>query len=354
MDNRLIIHRISRMLVSGGIEALDFEPGVNVIVGPANSGKTTWLRMLDFLMGDNNSAAGLFDEEIIRKYAGVATELEVSEQRVVIERRWSADGGRSQMTVDGKPFPANGLQEWLLEGLGIPTVRYPQGNLYSDRTWSTLSWRSLLRHIYRRQDFWSDLVPRQPDSERHACLLQFLGVAQHLFSDEYALLIEKRRRIAQLQARKDSFVETLNQISADLVVDASLSVGITSQSIAAARERLMHEILELVGRRDALLTKIRNETAEPGGQLGELLNQRLTLLRQRDDFTSEIESVEARLRELAQYRSLIEKERDRLTRAEVAAAAFEDIRITHCPACDQSVEDRPRTVGPMLSLRTGN
>jgi hypothetical protein len=188
MAHRLIIHQIIRTLSSGGTETLDFEPGVNVIVGPANSGKTTWLRMLDFLMGDGDSAAALFDDEIVRKYRSVGAQLHVGERTILVERRWIADGSRSQVLLDGARFKVGDLQQLLLGGLQIPVLQYPQGNAYADRTWSALGWRSLLRHIYRRQEFWGSLVPQQPDSEQHACVLQFLGIAEYLLSDEYASL----------------------------------------------------------------------------------------------------------------------------------------------------------------------
>ena len=64
-------------------------------------------------------------------------------------------------------------------------------------------WRSLYRHMYRRQSFWGDIADRQPESEQHACILQFCGIAEKLFSEEYGRLIEKQKRIVELQAQKE-------------------------------------------------------------------------------------------------------------------------------------------------------
>jgi hypothetical protein len=350
MAHRLLIHQIIRTLSSGGTETLDFEPGVNVIVGPANSGKTTWLRMLDFLMGDSDSAATLFDDEIVRKYRAVGAQLRVGERKVLVERRWVADGSRSQMLLDGARFNVGDFQQLLLNGLQIPVLQYPQGNVYTDRTWSTLGWRSLLRHIYRRQEFWGGLVPQQPESEQHACLLQFLGIAEYLFSDEYAKLVDLKRQIARLQARKDSFMETVHEISPNLLADPGLSVGVTTQSILAAQERLDQEVRNLVQQRNELLLKLRDRSAEPGGQLARLLEQRAELLRRHGDLGRDIESSDKRLGELQQYESALQQERDRLERTEAAAAVFEDLRITNCPACDQSLDDRRRTTSEICFL----
>ena len=139
MTHRLIIDQIFRTLSSGGTETLDFKPGVNVIVGPANSGKTTWLRMLDFLMGDSDSAATLFDDGIVRKYRSVGARLRVGQRTIEVERRWIADGSRSQMLLDGARFNVGDFQQLLLDELQIPILQYPQGNEYADRTWSTLA-----------------------------------------------------------------------------------------------------------------------------------------------------------------------------------------------------------------------
>jgi hypothetical protein len=48
----LSISRLERRFATGNVEELSFEPGVNVLVGRPNTGKTKWLQTLDFLLGD--------------------------------------------------------------------------------------------------------------------------------------------------------------------------------------------------------------------------------------------------------------------------------------------------------------
>ena len=48
----LSISRLERRLSIGNTEELTFVPGVNVLVGRPNTGKTKWLQTLDFLLGD--------------------------------------------------------------------------------------------------------------------------------------------------------------------------------------------------------------------------------------------------------------------------------------------------------------
>lgn len=44
----LIIKQLSRSPKTGDFDELNFEPGVNVLVGQPNTGKTQWLRMFNF------------------------------------------------------------------------------------------------------------------------------------------------------------------------------------------------------------------------------------------------------------------------------------------------------------------
>jgi predicted nucleic acid-binding Zn-ribbon protein len=267
----------------------------------------------------------------------------LGDQTVRLEREWNEDGRRSKMLLNGERFPVSEVQALFLEKLGIPVLRYPQGNVTtSDRTWPSLGWRSLLRHIYRRQDFWGDLVPQQPESEQHACVLQFLGIAEHLFPDELSELVDKQKFITRLQAKKDHFVEVMHQVAPGIVDDQNVSAGLSAQSIQAASARVQMEINELINVRAELLTDVRNRTAPPSSQLAKLTDEQAAIFHQRNNLLTALDQATDRGRELEQYRSSLTQELDRLDRAQTAASIFGDIKITHCPACDQSVERGPR------------
>src|SRR4051812_36668913 len=136
MSRRLFIAKLERTTADGQIESLEFEPGVNVIVGPQNAGKSTWLRMLDYLMGETESVAEKFDQVIVRKYRSVSATVHFEDEVAVLERQWGEDGRRSQMTLNGERFAVSDAQTLFLCRLGIPILRYPQGNvLASERTW---------------------------------------------------------------------------------------------------------------------------------------------------------------------------------------------------------------------------
>jgi hypothetical protein len=346
MSQRLAIEKLSRTVTSGETESIQFEPGVNVIVGPQNAGKSTWLQMFDYLMGETESVIGKFDQILVDKYRSVASTMTLGDETVVLERQWIEGGRLSRMALNGQPFPGADIQKYFLEHLGIPILRYPQGNVFtSERTWPTLGWRSLLRHIYRRQGCWGDLVPQQPESEQHACILQFLGLAEHLFAHDLALLVDKQKQITRLQNRKDYFVELMNQIAPDLIGNQDISVGITAQSIETACTRVQQEINGLITSRIELLSRVRDQIAAPHSELTVLMEERTLALNRLNSLRATVAELDDRGRDLDLYRTNLQQEVERLDRAGTAADIFDDLRVTHCPACDQSVETRSRPHG---------
>lgn len=341
MTARLIIEQIGRTRADGKIEKIEFKEGVNAIVGPQNTGKSTWLRMLDFVMGESDSAKENFSDVIVQKYRSISALLRFGSEIVELERQWSEDGSRSHIRLNGERINADDVQALFLDRLGIPQLRYPQGNvLGSDRAWPTLGWRSLLRHIYRRQDYWSDLVPSQPESEQHACMLQFLGLAEHLFSSDLSTLTDKQKRLARLEIRQQYFRELMQRLLPDLMGDPDLSSGITADAVGKAVARIEAELRQLAERRTVLVAEVRDQAHSPDGELGRILEERSLVLHRKERARGELAAIDDRVTELDEYRNSLQREAQRLDRADAAADVLEDIKITHCPACDQSVEER--------------
>ena len=185
----LSIGRVERRLWTGNTEAISFEPGVNLLIGKPNTGKTQWLKIIDFLLGDPDAFENRFDEVLSEKYEAASAEVVVGSETLLVERRWRESGMKAKVIIDGEVIDAVDFQHRLMARLGIPILHYPKGNPQSGQTWPELSLRSLLRHIHRRQGFWSDLADKQPEGEQLVCLLQFGGVAESIYSDEYGDLI---------------------------------------------------------------------------------------------------------------------------------------------------------------------
>ncbi|MFO1043284.1 MAG: hypothetical protein U0941_15935 [Planctomycetaceae bacterium] len=343
---RLVVKEIYRTPETGPEDRLEFKEGVNVIVGPPNTGKTKWLQMLDYVLGNDGVPEDVFGEDVAEKYDTITARLVVSGEELEVQRRWKESGAKGKVFVNGEPSAIKDFLHDLLARLSIPVLHYPQGNPLGQRTWPELGWRSLYRHMYRRQNMWSDIADKQPESEQHASILQFVGLAETLFSEEYGKLIEKQKKIIELQASKDQYMAILTDVSKQLLTAEELGVGLSPQSIDAARQRTQAEIATLNQRREQLLASLTQSVAsQEGASTGiDDLAERLSLLQFRqDELLSAQKRTVSRLSEMTAYRVSIQEELGRLERAQKAGMVLADLKVTHCPACDRPIQSSPHT-----------
>jgi sugar lactone lactonase YvrE len=353
----LIIERLCRSPSQGPEDNLVFGAGVNVIVGAPNTGKSKWLRMLDYLMGDDGKPEDIF-EELYEKYDSASASCKIADEPLTIERRWKEAGVKTKVFVDGEGMPVKEFRGLLMERLGIPVVHYPQGNPYGPRSWPELGWRSLFRHVYRRQLMWSDLADQQPESEQHACLLQFLGIAQYLFSHQYANLVSKEKKIQELQMSREQFLGMMEEVTREILADKAVGVALTPDSIAAAERRIQEEIKEKQQKRGELIAETINAaTAAPGPLQGkrdmmEQMSQDLIRLRtEQEAIISGLRKTQDRLSESRGFRVALTDELARMERAREAGKILPDLQITHCPACDREIEQKEESSHCFLCKR---
>ena len=342
----LRILKIERRKTVGQPEELLFDQGVNVLVGRPNTGKTRWLQTLDYLLGDSGSSPFEADEDehLAVIYSAASVTLRIADETLYVERKWNEAGAKSKVFVNGVPIGAQEFQHLLLEKLNIPLLHFPKGNPYSGQTWPELSFRTLLRHIYRRQRFWADIADLQPEGEQHACLLQFLGLAQNVFSDEYGELIRLRSEASKLKARREQYEATLHQLVGDVLIDPDLKGAVTLPRVLEAEKRLGEQAVHLRERRIGILEGVRANVLPPTsrGRSAELGEKRATLIVGLEELRKRAAGVSERTIEIRTYKETLSKEIDRLNRVTDAGELLADLRVTHCPACDQTVSDRSR------------
>ncbi len=337
----LSVRRIERRLSTGGTEDLRFEPCVNLIVGAPNTGKTKWLQTLDYLLGDpgEHPFEGATEEGLADKYDAAGADLAIGEDSVWIERRWRERGARAKVFVNGESMAVHDFQQSLAQRLGVPLLHYPRGNPMSGQTWPELSFRMLLRHIYRQQRFWGGIADQQPESEQHACILQFLGLAERLFTEEYGNLVRLKMEVERLKARGDQYQQTLDELARDVLSEPGLSLSANVTTVRDAADRLTRQIEALREQRSALISGARDQVVPPeqSGHVQQQSEMRATILVALEELRRRAKATAEQLDEVARYRAEIGDELDRMTRTEDAAAILADLRITHCPACDQPV-----------------
>lgn len=338
----LSVSSVDRRLASGNVETLEFEAGVNVFVGPPNTGKTKWLQTLDFLLGDPgaNPYESADAEGLAEKYEAAGAWLQIGEESHRIERRWTEPGGKGKVFVDDVGMLARDFQHWLMEKLAIPVVNFPKGNPMSGQTWPELSFRSLLRHIHRQQRFWGDLVDLQPDAEFHASLLSFLGLADRVYSEDYGNLVKWRLEAMNLRARREQYGQTLNGLAVDLLDADDVSLGVNEATISAAQQRLRDTVGKLQGERIRVLAEASARTIPLAqrSRVETLSHARAEGLEALTAVSRKRQAAEERLKDVLRYRKDLADEIDRMSRAADAGDILSDLRVTHCPACDQALK----------------
>lgn len=337
----LSIRGLERRLATGNVEHLTFEPGVNVFVGRPNTGKTKWLQTLDFLLGD--TGANPYEqsdvEGLAEKYEAASAVICIGEETFRIERRWREAGAKGKVFIDNKGMLAKDFQHWLMEKLGIPLVNFPKGNPMSGQTWPELSFRTLLRHIFRQQRFWSGLVDQQPDTEQHASLLLFLGLAERIYSDDYGALVDLKLKSMRVRARRDHYRETLNDLTVELLDSDDANLGVSETTVAAALKRLQDEVERLQTRKLEVLAIASNASLPMSdrSRIAELGHARAVALEDVTLARQKSLGAEERLAEVRRYRADLKAEIERMGRVADASALLADLKVTHCPACDQEI-----------------
>ncbi len=340
-SKNLFIRNLSRSTFDGKTEELSFDVGINVLVGQPNTGKSGWLKMLNYLFGKTDSPEISMGNDLAKKYCMISANFVLGDEEILIQRSWK--GQSRKITFGDLEIRAHEFSEIMFDKLGFPILHFPQGDPYSERTWSNLSWRMLYRHIYRREESWvGDLISKQPQSEQHACLAQFLGIAEKLFPDEYGKLVEKRKKVNALASRKENFFEMLAEVSKELLSSATMAVAPTNETVESTVLRIKSKIDDLGFKRENIITSLKKnmETDKPSGdsELENLASEWAELNILFEKRSSEKAKLNSRLSNLREYNAVIENELKRLSRVKIAGEILADLKVTHCPVCDKEVE----------------
>jgi hypothetical protein len=336
----LSLGRLGRQFSNGTWEYLEFKPGVNLLIGRPNTGKTKWLQTLNYLLGapGDNPFEGAEETGLSEKYDSAGVELIIGNDILWVERQWRETRLKSKVLVNGEAITTTDFQHTIMDWLKIPLLHFPKGNPMSGQTWPELSFRTLLRHIYRRQS-WGDIADQQPEGEQHACLLQFLGLAEHLFTPEYGQLVKLKRDVEQLKSRRENYGQMLNELAHELLVERDVSVVANATSVQNAQQNLTLEQDALIRQRKLLIINARDKTVQPEylAHTERLGQERAQLLVGIEDLRRHKAAAIQRVEDLKRNQAETEEETKRMERASDAGMILADLKVTHCPACDQTV-----------------
>lgn len=346
MNPTVHINKLERVLQTGEVESLDFMSGVNIIEGIKNTGKTVWLQMFDYIMGNDDSVENAFsdnDDTLPKKYIAIHASLTINNEPFELSRRWDKQGIKTKISVNNQFYDLKEFQHIILEQLKYPLIKYPKGDPYSDQTWPELSWRDLLRHIYRRQHFWNDIADRQQSRTQFLCLSQFAGNVESIYTDKFSDLVAKRKILERQKAQKEEYKATLDEISKEIFDNSQFSVTPTEDAIDRAVAKLGESITELQNKKESLLSEGPEKSISEESKLDAVTL--LELESKRDRMNGELHDIRDRQTKLINYTSNIAQEASRLNRADSAYKLLSPIAITNCPACDKKIQTKTTNSG---------
>jgi hypothetical protein len=340
----LRILRVEMVQKSGEVETYDFTgAATTVLTGPRNSSKTTTLKVIDFCLGGRNSVAEDLGAALEEKYVEFATDIAIDGTRHRLVRG-SGFGQRGRVQIDDEPqapTPAE-LSDWLLRQLGWPQLQIPLGRNFTTATQQTpLTFRALLRHIYRREDSWTDFAIREQEYLRRAVISLFLGFApQRYETAEFDLGRAQREWAAAMAVEADVLVSTEEAVRA-IVTQLGLPPVVGPDNLDGVRAELTNRLMNARARRDSLASEA-SDAAKIGDQAAGLDP---SIPKQLEEAAAQAADAAERAADLAQIvaehersLSLVEADTARMARLVDAVDAFDELPVRLCPACEQDVE----------------
>ena len=119
MHNRgLSISLVGRAQEDGPPEEISLSPGINVLTGKPNTGKSSWLKFMDYLLGSTKETPDeALGEQLATKYSTAWATVELAGNSYHVERRWKERAGKNRIWLDAVPITPEEFSHFILQQL---------------------------------------------------------------------------------------------------------------------------------------------------------------------------------------------------------------------------------------------
>ncbi|MFZ1527462.1 MAG: hypothetical protein WAT19_01850 [Ferruginibacter sp.] len=342
MEKYIVIKSIRRVTNDGEVQELQFESGVNVITGPKNAGKTTWLKQLDYLLGKNAPITDVFtDSELASKYVELNGSFIISGTEVFLKRFLKEPGLTNRIFINDTSVSISEFSTEILKFIGIPEgIKFPKGNPYNSQ-WVELGFRSMLRHLYRKETLWGDLADKQPPNEQYAAQFHLLGIAIQIYSKEYNSNVTEEKRLLLLEAQREQYSTILNRIMLEMSPrEEEIYNGANQAEVNLRIAALEEEIKQTEAERTNIVNKHLSDSQEKKEAIlvkeNELIESKMSVINDIELNAAKTVKLKKKLQQYTALSSTINEELGKLKRTK-KSGIIADLKITHCPACDQEL-----------------
>jgi hypothetical protein len=343
----LRIHKITLVHQSGEFDEYTFTPGMlNIITGVRNSSKTTTLNAIDYCLGDRGGVIDALGAAVAEKYVEIRLSLSVNGGTHTLTR--SLQHGRmNKVSIDGNERTVDTFSDWILDQLGWPNLRVPKGLIAAAATEVIpLSFRNILRHIYRKEDSWTGFANKEVEFIRRAVVSQLLGFARARYSNKDFEIAQARRRLAEAQATEREVLESTQQAVTAISERLHLPPVHSMQLVNAARRDLRAQLDTIYEQRRELTEEINalvHGGAAPAACAGYDSSLTATyeqVSHQLQRAAGEVVSLEQLHEEHVHSAKTVTAEIGRMERLITSVELFDSLPVRLCPACEQRVDPR--------------
>ncbi|MDQ6878388.1 MAG: hypothetical protein M3082_12010 [Candidatus Dormibacteraeota bacterium] len=326
--------RVDSLALVGTSREVRFKPGLNVVLGPISTGKTSLMKLLEVFLGGGYSR---ISNEVNQAVTSLAGQITVGEGSYSIVRPLvQTDTARVQIAGDGvaERLPAMRAQPgapvtygvWLLDRLGLPVLRVPQAPTRpEDSAFSPLSINDYLLYCRLRQDeidvdIFGSSLPFRDIKRRYVFRVLYGG-----YDTEVATLQDELRRVqtelTQLQGGRAAFDRFL-------------------QGTALENRAVLDRELEEAQGRLSALRKVRSDVAATAPVTPEAVRLRAEIAsadQRVAELGNNLERERRSANQLIELANDLQAQSSRLTRAIVAGERFVDFEFIVCPRCGSSI-----------------
>jgi hypothetical protein len=238
----LRIRSVNMVHSSGELDEYAFgTAGLSILQGVRNSSKTTTLKVIDYCLGNRDSPAEALKAAVADEYVEVSTQLSINGQPVEI-RRSLQHGRQSKVVLNGDEFTVGQFSDRILRELGWPAMNIPKGVQAANAIELVpLSFRSILRHIYRNEDSWTQFADKEQEYLRRAVVSYLLGFAPLRYGNNEFALASAQRRLVQAQAAEREVHDSTDRAVLAICENLHLPMVRTQQEVIAARGYLQDQ-----------------------------------------------------------------------------------------------------------------
>ncbi|WP_143022885.1 hypothetical protein [Lentzea jiangxiensis] len=333
---------------TGEIEEYRFDQSsFTVLTGPRNSSKTSTLKLIDYCLGDRDGPYSAVGRSIADKYQDVSLTISLNGTHRTIRRSFVRGEYSKVFLDDESDFPVENFSDWIYSQLGWPSLQIPLGrNADTAQQMVALSFRTLLRHIYRKESSWTEFASKEYDYYRVAVVNYFLGLAPNKYERDARefKLAQAERDLAAAEAVHRDVTDSTNEMIRSVCTQLGLPILVNESGILAAQTELSDHLAELHRRRNEIVGQQMSGESE-GDVAATAAGYDPALTQSYQDVSvavqraaESIASLRVLVQEHTQSLSLVELDRGRLERLSGAFEVFDELPVRTCPACEQKVD----------------